>query len=947
MNVTSSSLVIGRDAELARLESGLRLVPCAVILGLPGVGKSALARRFAAQWPRPAWVQHARDGAELWGLIDDLRRQLGAGARRALASDEERFAELAERLDEGGHLWLLEDADRVAGAGAMLSALAARLGRGRVIATARGRLFAAERGPERVEIVLDGLDAVAARRLWHHLDELYGAAAGFEAAWQRSGGNPFLLRQAHAGVVDAEDPAAAAIAQLAAAPRQLALAMALTAEPLHRDVLAQLGPGEPADALAALAALLACLIVEPAGGGRFAVHDLLRGALLGAAPPVELRRAHARLAAALEAAPADAQLDEVARVRERARHLLGAGQRAEARALVLGNAQLLVRAGAAAELLRCLDAVGDDGDAELQLARARTLIRMLELRRAYDLLIALGADGRDASDELRVALVHVAMLTGRLELAARVSRSAQAQRRLLPALRMRLVTADVITRTFMGEGDRSRRHTEELLHTLGGRGAAEVLRAYLLFTRAFSLWLEERDAEAEAEMRAAWALCKDVLSFRARVMAPLFFSSVLARTGNRAESQRVLSEVESDVADFEDPLVEVSQRMIRVTLLECEGAFDEALRLVAEVEATYQQAGMALASLWARLARGRLLLRTGRVRAGRARLEELARGAAELGAHAVVRLAEETLRADPLAAALGEAGGGSGWPEAARRAAGRPGAQHRGKALAALAALGEGQLEVARGYAVALESGEPAPGLARGLGMDPAAERTAERTADRTADRASGSAFDRTADRVFEPTFDPAADPLTAALLTLVRAALAQPREREVLLAEALAQAAAAGADPELLPALAARAMPGAEAMAVVEPAPARASTRTPGASGASGASGAAPAGGMTVVIDTVNHELRCDERVVALARRPSVRRLLYTLAAEPGRVCDKEALTRGIWNTAYHPTRHDGALWVNVKRLREVLDGTGLRVDSSDEGYRLRVDDGHVLRTS
>jgi hypothetical protein len=37
----------------------------------------------------------------------------------------------------------------------------------------------------------------------------------------------------------------------------------------------------------------------------------------------------------------------------------------------------------------------------------------------------------------------------------------------------------------------------------------------------------------------------------------------------------------------------------------------------------------------------------------------------------------------------------------------------------------------------------------------------------------------------------------------------------------------------------------------------------------------------------------------------------------------------------------------VNVKRLREVLEGTGLRVDSGDDGYRLRVDEGYVLRTA
>lgn len=847
MLVAPSSLLIGRDAELARLARGLHLVPCAVILGLPGVGKSALARQLAATWPDPVHVHHAADGGSLAGLVDDLGRELGLGGAGALASEAERFAELAEHLDRSAQLWLIEDADRIDGIDRLLAVLSSRLRRARAVVTARSRIFAAGSGPERLEIVVDGLGEAAARQLWEYLDALYGEASGFEAAWRHSGGNPFQLRQAHAGVADREDPATAAIATLDRDPRQLALAMALVHGPVHRSVLLELLPGERAGE--ALGVLLRRLIVEPAGDGRFAVHDLLRGALLRDAEPETLRTMHARLAAALEHAP----LDAVVRVRERVRHLLGAAQRAEARALVLASAQALIRAGAATELLRCLDAVGDPHDIGVQFARARTLVRMLDLHRAYDQMIALGADGRGASDEMRATLAHVAMLTGRLELAARVSQAALASRSLTPTLRVRLSTVHVLTRTMLGDGEGARAAIDG-----AAAGAPELVRAYLEFTIAFSLWLEERDAEAEHVMRRAWALCRGVLSFRARVLAPLFFASVLARTGHLAESEQVVSEVEHDVADFEDPLVQVSQRVIRVTLLECEGAFDDALQMLTRVEAAYLQAGHVAGVLYARLYRGRLLLLTGRTRAGRACLDELIRTASESDARAIVRLAHDAARCDPLHAI---AHGAS--PTA------RPGEARRNSVIAAIQAVSEGRTEIARGYVVALGS-------------------------------------------------ENVRDPLGAALLALVRAALAAGSERAQRYEQALTQAAAAGADPELIPAIAARIGLGPHA-----------------------------AHEIAIVIDTVHHEVRCEDRVIVLSRRPSIRRLLYTLAAAPGRTHDKESLTRGIWNASYRPKRHDGALWVNIKRLREVLTGTGLRIDSTDDGYRLRVDDGYVLRTA
>lgn len=585
-------------------------------------------------------------------------------------------------------------------------------------------------------------------------------------------------------------------------------------------------------------------------------------------------------------------MDPVVCIRERVHHLLAAGRRPAARQLLLESAASLIRGGAAAELLRGLEALGTSGDPEVQLARARTWIRMLELHRAYDELCAVvdsaAAVPPAVALEAQVSLAHLSMLTCRLEEAVARGRAAQRAKHLPMSLRVRLVNVEALTRTAAGDGDLAREAVERLMPAEEARQAPSSLRAYLHFTRAFSFWLEERDAEAEAAMRTSWALCKDVLSFRARVLAPLFFASVLARTGRRDESARVLAEVERDVAEFDDPLVQVSQRAIRVILLECEGAFGEALALAADVEATYQQAGLTFGALWARLQRGRLSLLAGRVRAGRALLEDLSRRAGELGARMLVRLAKDALRLEPLAALSNALARGPS-------SGARPGEVHRARVLAAVAAVVEGERDVARGYVAALRADAAGGGLA--------------------------------------------ADPLSAALLQLVAAATDDGGDAARAVSEALAKAAAAGVDPELLPAVLARLqgrMPGP---------PSLGGGAARGVGEGVGASDAHPAGAPGIVLDRERHELRSGERVLALARRPSVRGLLYTLAADPGRVYDKEALARGLWSTRYHPARHDGALWVSIKRLREGLAGTGLSVESSDEGYRLCVDEGYRLR--
>jgi len=98
------------------------------------------------------------------------------------------------------------------------------------------------------------------------------------------------------------------------------------------------------------------------------------------------------------------------------------------------------------------------------------------------------------------------------------------------------------------------------------------------------------------------------------------------------------------------------------------------------------------------------------------------------------------------------------------------------------------------------------------------------------------------------------------------------------------------------------------------------------------------------VVLDGRDHELRVNGEVISLKRRPILRKLLYTLARAPSATLGKEELVKRIWNVAYRPLVHDNALWVNIRRLRTTLEGSGVALEYDDDGYRLTVPSGFLF---
>jgi len=846
----TTRLFVGRDAELGRLAVALTKVSFAQVVGLAGVGKSALVAQFASAWSGPALPRRVSVGQRGAELVDELRRALSRPMLQ-LVSDDERVADLSRLLDREGTLLVIEEADRLDGEGkALLADLIGQLARGRIVATARTQVFPLGEGPERLQLVLEGLERDAAAELWAQLDVLYGVRDGFEEAWRKSRGNPFYLRRVHAGDGGADPLLSDTIASLVHDDRAIALALAVSDMPLSPDVVARVLPDDRGEQ--ALDRLLDCLVAERIGSDQVTLHDLIRSAMLQAASAAELQQAHHQLAAALQGAA----LDPVVEVRERFRHLVASGQVATARALVLGRASELVRLGGSGELIRCLDLLmADTADVDIRLARARVLGRMLDFRRAFEDLSHMNANRQTATDRVRTSLAHVAMLTARLDVAEKISRAALADPALDQTLRIRHAAIWLFTRTYQGHGEAARVAVTDLTRQI----EEPTARGMLMYLQAFSYWIEERDVEAEEAMRRAWVFLAGEQSMRARVLGAMFWVTLLARVGKLEEANREFATVEAAFEHFEDPLIETLMSALRSTLLATRGEFAAALAEITLTARRWSHGGHTLGLYWARRQRGELLLRIGCVREGHELLDEVARDAASAGVQLIAQQCERARRADPRRAVLDD-----------RPRPTRPGEIRRDRVLAVLRAIASGEREVAQARMGLLEE-------------------------------------------------DATLDALERALLELARATLARIDGRgdaPAMLTHAVQLAARAGADPELV----------VELDRYLRDAGAR-SHRA-----------------QAVVIDRKTHEIRVAGAVVALGSRPTLRRLLYALLVEAGRTFDKASLAVALWSSKYRPERHDSALWVNVKRLRDLLDGTGLSIVTDTLGYRILVLDGYQL---
>ncbi|HEY2742975.1 MAG TPA: AAA family ATPase, partial [Polyangia bacterium] len=294
---TTFAVFVGREVELARLGEMVAEVPATVVVGVPGVGKSALAEAFAARWSGSV-VRQRVSGAPAALLIDDMRRQLARDSVvDELDGDDARAADLARRLAAVDGLWLLDDFHRLPAAdqSRILDAFTAAAGPARLVATSRQVPPPRAGLGDHAQLRLEPLAEPGGRELWSALDELYGVSDRFDVAWQRSHGLPILLRQAHAGGFDQDDPIAGAVRALDDDERWLAGALALAEVALPAESLLALRPA----ARAALRRLVSRFVVDIDGAGGCTLHDLFAASVGAALDGDERRTLHVVVAHAL------------------------------------------------------------------------------------------------------------------------------------------------------------------------------------------------------------------------------------------------------------------------------------------------------------------------------------------------------------------------------------------------------------------------------------------------------------------------------------------------------------------------------------------------------------------------------------------------------------------------------------------------------------------------
>ena len=356
---------VDRGEELEALRGWLRSPdPLALVLGVAGVGKTAIAARAAREFEGHVWYRRVYgfdDARTFAAAVGDFLQRIDRPRLRSYLAgggfDADDLRVLL-RQDLKGVLVVADDVHASPEVASFLRFLVDSGGGPKVLATSRERPEALVGGGDpATEILLGGLSADGSRALALGLLDGHEERAARIAAISR--GHPMALRLLAAGGTEAGRIGAeqlledAVLEGMDAELERAAGALAVLRKPARRPV--DLGI-----ATSQIRRLVRRGLATNGGKG-YALHELARDVLLPRIPPASLRAVH-RAAARVAQARGDAI--------EAAFHLLEAGLPGCARDTLLGAGADLLDSASVGELARLLERVPESPRSRLLLADA-------------------------------------------------------------------------------------------------------------------------------------------------------------------------------------------------------------------------------------------------------------------------------------------------------------------------------------------------------------------------------------------------------------------------------------------------------------------------------------------------------------------------------------------------------------------------------------------------
>ena len=981
---------VGRDRELAELREHLAGAPLVVLFGPIGAGKTSLVEQLAQALEVPTTFVRCFPGERGGSVKSRAERRLRCppgGLAEALAIESQLLV-----IDDLHHLAPDEAARVVAALAPAPGAL------GRVIAIAREALLLPA-DLDRNELELGGLEDAAADALWQALAVAYGPTGEIGPALMRTRGLPLLLRREFARARFGDDAWNVA-ALPAPARRALEVLTILRLPVLPAAVAALAPDVDLEDAVQTLVARQLVdgddagrLRVHDF------VQELVMSELsLDVRLPLE-RAAAAMMAPGARDDGALAALDVVDRLREAVLHQLAAGEVAKAVRMLVERADVLARRGAGGEVETLIAAIGPDAAPELGVMQVELAARAGRVAEAAERLAA-GAAGVSPilAAELALASGDVDGAVRRLALIGRAGADGNAA--LLPYAARGAALHAEIDLLRGRPGDARLRVEQGLAGggAPGGGPTSAEGRAHLLMALAAVDDHEGHPTAVRAALtRAVGALASsDAGSEELSAVIEARRAYGLAREGRLGEARTTLDEALARTRGLDAVPVVEQVNESRAALDVVRGDCEAAVRRLGATVAARRGRGDELGALCAEimlaeveirrgdLARAAELATAGKAQATRLGFQALADRAAvvlaavdlgemrlERAREALERLVDSpalpavaACRATQLAAEVRAAAGQRAGAVDAARGAGSDELQSElerdlAEARVATAAGDIGRaLSAARRVAAAAERSGRAADLAEALVIGCRLELAkgdrsgARAQASRAAREAAAAGLIRSRAHALLALASLARDDGDlAAAATYARdaAELAQaaglPVER---LAATAALDAITGGDPY--------AVGGSGAAAAMSQAAIEAAGRlltdlgltavrpfrvVDAAGSISEVADADPEvlrlAARTLAVDAVRETIwRKGTELADLRRRSLLKKLLFLFAAAPHRTFSKEEIVQTVWNVAYHPLRHDAALFTNIMRIRRLLGEDGAEIIRvTEDGYR------------